>query len=646
VRRSITATLLEDAHPGSGTGGAGIDSLVARARDGRPVIWSSHVKGLLREAARSLYGERTSDRLFGSRGRARQRILSTSLYADTSPACRIWRSTARESLANRAPRSDTLRALELVPEGTCFRGQVELPISDLDLVERLFQEVDAVGRGRASGAGRVAFELRDVPAAPRPVGPATSRLLLLLRNLDPLCVAATALPGNLIPTLPFLPGRTLLGAAAGWLLAEGEDDAARLLVDGSLSVGDALPVPGDDDRTVLSFVEVLPAPLGLKSEKAADPPGTVPWWAFESLPPRRLDAHAHPSTRLKRPEPDLFIRRVKHGAWSAYRPEIRVRLRNGRPDPEQPAPSLFATEEIAEKTCFLAEIRGDASLLASLRDALRPVLEGRRWLRVGRGGVAVEVAALGWARPPRPSTAREDAYLTLTSDLLVRDRRLRWLIELRPEDFAELPGWPAGVTATPLFQDHEPVKGFNGTSRLWRLPAAAIRRGSVFAVAGEGVGLLAAAAAAGQWLGERTHEGFGRFRVDEELPGASDEAAKPDPRRLREAASRDEEQDAIARTTHGWLCDHPRLKDPGTADDRRPSLSQWQGLVTDLAAGRADALTARQKPSTAGASGWKAEDARKVLRKLGELADPESQASHARMFLRWLRTERRKEKAR
>src|SRR4051812_23980360 len=119
VRRSISAELLEDAHPGSGAGGAGIDALVARDRDGRPVIWASHLEGLLREAARALHYGATVDRLFGERGRTRQPAAFTSLYADTAPTSRIWRATARASFNNRAPRRDTLRAIEFVPKGTC-----------------------------------------------------------------------------------------------------------------------------------------------------------------------------------------------------------------------------------------------------------------------------------------------------------------------------------------------------------------------------------------------------------------------------------------------------------------------------------------------------------------------------------------------
>ncbi len=161
IRVRLSAELLEDAHSGSGSGGGGVDALVARDRQGRPVIWASHVEGVLRDAARRLRGEAAAASFFGRRGGQKQQAVFTSLYAESAPASRIWRSTARAAFDNRAPRDDTLRAVEYVPKGTRFAGQVELPATDLPFVRRLLQEVDALGHGRATGAGRVRLSLVD-----------------------------------------------------------------------------------------------------------------------------------------------------------------------------------------------------------------------------------------------------------------------------------------------------------------------------------------------------------------------------------------------------------------------------------------------------------------------------------------------------
>ena len=248
VRRMLTAELLSDAHFGTGSGGGGIDALISRDRYGRPVIWASHVEGVLRDAARRLFSNQVAENFFGRAGgdyqrSDRQRAIFTSLYVKDDPESHIWRATARESFDNRAPKDDTLRVVEYVPKGTQLTGEVELPEDELLTLQRLVQEVDRLGSGRAAGAGRVRLSLSENPVPLRNVSGAKGILRLLLRNRDPLCITATATPDNLIPSLAFIPGRALLGAMAAWLIAEGEQCAAALLTSGRVSVGDALPLP-------------------------------------------------------------------------------------------------------------------------------------------------------------------------------------------------------------------------------------------------------------------------------------------------------------------------------------------------------------------------------------------------------------------
>lgn len=640
VRLRIDAELLEDAHLGSGSGGEGVDALVARDRYGRPVIWASHLEGALREVALRLRGQDVADSFFGRRGGLRQRAVFTSLYAVSDPDTRVWRSAARVAFDNRAPKPDTLRAVEHVAKGARFQGYVEVPTSESLLLRRLLGEVDCLGRGRTSGRGRVTLSTSEMPTASRVVGSATGRLLLLLRNLDPLCITATATPGNLIPSLAFVPGRAIIGALADWLIGAGRRDAAALLVDGRVSVSDALPVPYAPKN--LALAEALPAPLTLQSEKPVGPAGPVPWWAQPPVVVRRLDSYRTEATgsSLKRPEDDLFVFRASpQEPWQTLRPELRVRLRSGRPYPNQPDPSLFAIEQISEDTLFLGEIAGTSSLLGELASALRPVLEGSRWLRIGRGGAPVEVAQLEWSEPAVPAIGPLHALLILTSDLLVRDEYLRWSTRIDGTRLRRLPGWPADVQVTPIMQDAVDVRGFNGTSRLWRMPAFAIRRGSIFEVEGKGVVELARLMAGGKWLGERTHEGFGRFRLDDTLPGVtadSQEAAGT-------VASRSDDPDElVAATTHRWLAEHATLIEDGSALDPRPSLAQWHDFVADLERSDPSALTSRQNPATAGARSWSHPDARAILHKLAAITDPEARVAHARYFVRWLRAKRRR----
>jgi len=182
------------------------------------------------------------------------------------------------------------------------------------------------------------------------------------------------------------------------------------------------------------------------------------------------------------------------------------------------------------------------------------------------------------------------------------------------------------------------VHGFNGTSRLWRMPAAAIRRGSVFEISGAGVAKLAERAARREWLGERTHEGFGRFRIDVTLPGVTRESAARNPPRPHP----DVREEAIAAATQQWFTAHRMLAKSGGANDRKPSLSQWLDLVGELEEDNTNALTSRLHPKTAGGKSWEHEEAKAILHKLDQIQASERKR-YARFFVRWLRAEMRKE---
>jgi hypothetical protein len=635
TRCRLTAELLSDAHLGSGSGGGGIDALVARDRHGHPVIWASHVEGVLRDAARRLRGDKAAEDFFGRAGgdyqrSDRQRAVFTSLYTKDNLESHVWRSTAREAFDNRAPKDDTLRVVEYVPRGTNLVGEVELPENELPLLQRLVQEVDALGGGRATGAGRVKLSLAEVTAAPRTVGAPTGRLLLLLKNRDPLCITATATPDNLIPSLSFLPGRALLGAVAAWLIAEGERDTASLLTSGRVSVSDGLPLPQAPVK--LDSVEVLPAPLSLQSEKAKGSASEVPWWAQARTLTRRLDTW-NSNEKLKRPEDDLFVfRAASNDPWTTLRPARRVRLRNGRPDPKQADASLFAIEQIVEETHFLAELRGSPEDMKQLAGKLAPLLKGLRWLRVGRAGAPVEVMQHAWSSDAAIANAPERALLTLTSDLLVRDEHLRWRTALDEAALRALLGDELQLGRS--LQDSVMVHGFNGTSRLWRMPAVAIRRGSVFELSGAGVATLAQRAATGQWLGERSHEGFGRFRLDAVLPGVAGEQRA----NSEVAPTVDAHEEAIAEDTRQWFEQRKALAKAG--GERKPSLSQWLDLAADLERSDRNAIDSRLNPTTAGAKSWQHKDAKAILEKLKALP-PAQRAPHARLFVRWLRADLR-----
>jgi hypothetical protein len=237
---------------------------------------------------------------------------------------------------------------------------------------------------------------------------------------------------------------------------------------------------------------------------------------------------------------------------------------------------------------------------------------------------------LAWSNNAPSPTTTEKALLTLTSDLLVRDEHLRWRTALNETALRML----LGVTDIQLeksLQESVLVHGFNGTSRLWRMPAAAIRRGSVYRISGAGVTKVAQRSVSGHWLGERVHEGFGRFRLDVVLPGVT--SARPVI--IESAGAEDAAEETAATRTRAWLEAHGTLAE--ARDGRTPSLSQWLDLVADLERGETSAIASRINPTTAGARGWKHPDAKAVLAELSKLPSLAEQAAHARLFVRWLR---------
>lgn len=636
-RLKIVATLQEDVHHGSGMGGAGVDALIARDKDGRPVIWATHLVGLLRAVARRKWSPEVVQSIFGERGGKQQAFAMSSLYTAENPLTRIWRSAARESFTNRAPRDDTLRAVEYVPKGTVFEGYVEVGGTHQNQLWQLVSRLDTIGSGKASSAGNVTFAVSWADQGRITKDGQGPRLRLLLENIDPICVAATANPGNLVPTESYIPGRVLLGALAAWLSRNGREDVASRLVAGTeFSVGDALPVPGN--LTKLPPAEVCPAPLTLVTEKGVGSPNADPWWSGTAAP-NRLDRSLadEEGKRFKRPDPHLYVfRRSAREPWSAYVPGHRVRLRNGRPDPEQLEPSLFAVEQIVEKTQFLTEIAAtDKATMDALLAALEPVITDQSWLRIGRGGIPMRVAratGLGVANPQQ-FDGDELPYLVLTSDLLVRDEDLVWMDSLDAEQVPTIPGWPDGTTVDVVAQQSSVVYGFNGTSRLWRHPANAIRRGSVFKVTA-GVEQLADAIRERKWLGERTHEGFGRFGLYPTLPGVTGQHAGPG---QEKAPAQDHPSEVLASETFTWFTDHGVLAAGGRDV---PSLSQWYQLISELQSGKTPAIDDRLNPTTAGKRAWKHPAAQSVLYMLEE-KDPSTRGDYVESFVGWLRPELR-----
>ena len=571
---------LEDLHTGSGTGGGDIDALVQRDRHGRPVIRASHLKGLLREAGEELIAlgaMKTGDlrALLGAEGEGRGALRLTSLRVPGSSESKtlVWGSTQRVE-NGRAPNPESLRFIEHVAAGTRFAAFLRLADSRLQpLLERLLDRIDRIGGARNRGGGLVRLDWQVQPPSTRaptllPAGEGLV-LRLVVRNLEPLCLPATGYPGNLIKSHSFIRGQALRGALMAWAIHNGHGESVKLFE--RLSVGDALPLP----KGCESAKQVLPIPLSILTEKPKAGDLAIPWWVSPSDYPGTFDSlykqQDQDKDKPKRPSTHEYLCHLEGVAnWQRYSPEMRVRLRNATPKRgSNENPRLFSLEEIAEDTCFQAEVHGaDADTIKDFLNALAPVLTGADWLALGRGGAPARIEAFSVATAPTLPPALDDEWtLALTSDAILRGERLGFLDNLSCERLCQLAGiegqddWTIVADAVETTSVH----GFNAVTGLPRAPALALRRGSCWRIAGPGSAVLARAVIEKGALGERTGEGFGRFVIGVQ-PIESDRLGKPPGKAKSPEVRRNEELLAQARGLAREL------------GKNGPSLSQLQWL--------------------------------------------------------------------
>ncbi len=602
---TLEVELLEDLHIGTGTGWADIDALQVRDRLGRPVLPASHIKGLWREAADewcrldpAAISREDIGRLFGYPGREQGKLQLTSAYLrDGMQADHlVWGSTAIDAYGKAAEKS--LRFIEYVPAGARFVMQAALPADDekgLALLEALIARCHRLGSGRNRGHGRVRWHLATLGAA-APLATLGERVIpgrlrLLLRNLEPICLARTGHPGNLIASESFIRGRSLRGAVVADCLARGQADVAHALLAETLSWGDALPLPVDTlDASCLIDAEVLPIPLSIGTPKAKAQDASLPAWipkaagdvfgAREEIDQIDITAKKPEQEKLKRPASGEFLFRPNSTAdWRRYRPHLLERLHTAIPDEENAhEQALFSTEEIAERTLFLADLIVTTPEQAeTLAQALQPL--GNRWLRIGRGGRPLVIEAAAWL--PLPAHGKDTGTgftMLLESELIARDALGNFQDRLDADILASLAGMNAQdldiQVEPPVFSEGCELFGFNASTGLPRLAQRAIKAGSVARVTGRDAPRLRAALAKRRALGECPEEGFGRFRLDVLPKPKAPTNFSPQPK-------------AIDPPVEERLCAEARqwVKEFGQAL-RAPSRSQWGEFRSRIQAAR------------------------------------------------------------
>lgn len=602
-RLSLSIELLEDLHIGTGTDGGDIDALLVRDRRGWPVLPASHIKGLWRAAASewrrlepSALSEQDIGRLFGYPGNEQGQLQLTSAYLHgedlISPL--VWGSTAIDDQDK--AKEGALRFVEYIPAGSRFNLQATLPKQDEALLEAILARCHRLGGGRHRGYGLVRWHRHlEAASSHKPLQVQEpqvlpGRLRLLLRNLEPICLARTGHPGNLIPSDSFILGRSLRGAFVAACLALGHAEAAHVLLTDTLSWGNALPLPDLELAPAdLTTAEVLPIPLSLGTPKATGPSADIPGWSYlqdgdvlgcrGEIDQLTLKPGDLPKEKLKRPASGEFLFRPRPAApWRRYQPQILERLHTAVPSEEnRREQALYSTEEVAERTLFLADLIVSSHQQAvTLMDMLR-ALDGV-WLRIGRGGRPLIIEAATWLPLAEHGEATgADFTLFIESELIVRDALGNFRERLDAEALAELSGLAAeslDIRVESAYSEGCDLYGFNAATGLPRLAQRAIKAGSVARVSGPDAPRLRQALAQRLALGECPEEGCGRFRLDD-LPKPQPTCVRP-PTAAAEPALPSERLCAEARR---WVEQFRQVLSA-------PSPSQWGDFRSRIQAAR------------------------------------------------------------
>ena len=519
----INITLLEDTHSGSGTGTSVLDSIQVTDRNNKPTIRASHIMGLLKEAAHELQKYKKIDPtlLFGqSNKRSKKKIILSSLRTSSNKPNVTWTSTSRQ-LLSRNTKPESLRTIEYIPSGTNFNFKVEIRgEKEKELFDKCLQRIRFIGSNKTRGNGLVQIKTDNTelfePKSP-PQENVTTTLRLLLKNVEALNISKTAITeSNNIASENFIPGKVVLGSFANWTISNLEQNS--ILLSQYVSVGNAYPLPciADVDLDLdLEKCDIMPFPLSIYKSKRIKSNNEV-WWAgsVNTSEEKDLLSDVVKNEDDKRPKnKDFLFQEEPQKAWQRHSPITWIHMRNNKKDK-----ALFSEEEIAENTLFICDIHFENTNDAkSFWEQSYPVLQRKSWLTVGRGGRPVEIAKYKWLSPKVPACSDKDLLITLESDLIIRTPQNNFYTYLSPKAILaalDMDNIKVDDMDYTSYCETKIIRGFNTISGLPRAPIIAIAKGSCIRIQGELANTLRKELANKKFLGERSWEGFGRFRLD------------------------------------------------------------------------------------------------------------------------------------
>ena len=317
-------------------------------------------------------------------------------------------------------------------------------------------------------------------------------LRMLLRNVEPLTLARTMVPGNIIRCNTYLSGGAIRGALLTAVRSTRPELTEMLADPKVMSVSNGYVLPSPEGWEAVEAIpsipdgwetaESIPIPLNIRQPKAGGPSsasGGLTWWTEPSGRGSVFGSRGEKPCSCNGVEPDktaegLKYKRIKTEdylirfspgeRWLRHPPRTIILMRNRVPTKRLDTKwrsavgssiayredALFSHEALAEDQYFVADVRVSDSakakeLLRSLGDHVEGSAEKRAWLRIGRGGKPVVICGLAVAAVASPSTGNNacvpppDSYLTLTatSDWIIRTPWLTFVTEPHVQTLAE-----------------------------------------------------------------------------------------------------------------------------------------------------------------------------------------------------------------
>lgn len=590
TRLNLTVHLLDDLHSGSGLGNHIIDSLQARDSRGLPIITAQHVKGLFNDAAKHWAntdkGRDSEQKMLKALLDAKQgeseriELVFSSLRFNEDDSSQtpyiVWTSTARgkkndhnQSVdrLNRVAREDTLRKIEYVRAGTSFEGAITLitPTQTsagthdqlLHLVQKVLKQLTHLGGNRNRGAGGITMELIEPPVKvtvpqafdAKPVNSNSHTLTLQFKNLEPLRLPSTQVPGNVIKTDTTITSGRLRGALANRLRMLGLKTQFAELIDASAcdyTIGVSNASPSPDGIPAQSW------PLSLQLSKPQVHETQLPWWCYttnkEVKDTFNCKKEELEGTSFKRNKGPNFIYQ-KNNEWHAYQQNKSIQMRNAvRTNWENDDSALFSEEVLCENSQFTADISLNSdeqrqqffAIFDWLKEHQAPFL-------LGRGKAPCVITEVHAAPQTTVTTINKNGALNLVlaSDWLVYDPetllpREELNLELLNQAFG-LQLDSKEVTLKTGWQsrsDIHTLAGFNFATSLPRRPETTLAAGSVIHITDPTlIKKLECAMQTHPVVGEKTNQGLGRYwsYYGELTLTASEEDTTLPPDNMREA---------------------------------------------------------------------------------------------------------------